>query len=275
MARGPDPVTRARKRAPRYRLDDLRRFAAALGAGVGLAAEPATGLATHLLWFDAAGAPRHGLATLPGWLERIERRQVDPGAQGQIGLEHAATAVLDGQGGLAPLILARAAGVAGEKARDTGLGLVRVTGLGPSGPAAPIAAELAIGPQVGLVLGPGPDQALALPSAEGLPLVIDSALDQRPEIPAPPVSGLIAPERAIVVVAVAVTALESLATFHERLGAALKVLDDAPGRLLPGPWDDRRRAVRERGVPLDAEAMAALRRWADRLEIEPPAPWTT
>jgi LDH2 family malate/lactate/ureidoglycolate dehydrogenase len=267
-------VTRARKRAPRYRLDDLRRFAAALGVGAGLAAEPAMGLATHLLWFDAAGAARFGIATLADWLGRIERREVDPQAAGRIGLEHAATAVLDGQGGLAPLILSRAAGVAAEKARDTGMGLVRVTGLGPSGPAAPIAAGLAIGPQVGLVLGPGPDQALALPTAEGLPLVIDSALDERLNVPAPPVSGLIAPERAIVVVAVAVTALESLATFHERLGAALKVLDDAPGRLAPGAWDGRRREARERGVPLDAEALAQLRQWADRLEIQPPAPWT-
>jgi LDH2 family malate/lactate/ureidoglycolate dehydrogenase len=273
-------VTRARKRAPRYRLDDLRRLAAALGAGMGLAVEPAMGLATHLLWFDAAGAAPFGIGTLPQWLGRIERREVDPAAEGKIGPEHAATAVLDGQGGLAPLILTRAAGVAAEKARDTGVGVVRVTGLGPSGPMAAVAAEMAIGPQVGLVLGPGPRQALALPTAEGLPVVFDSALAEGSEFLNPAVSGLIAPwgllvsEGQIAVVAVAVTALEPLATFHERIGISLGGLGDAPGLLRPGPWEGRRREARERGVSLDVEALAELRRWADRLGIEPPAPWT-
>ncbi|HEX8200499.1 MAG TPA: Ldh family oxidoreductase [Isosphaeraceae bacterium] len=267
-------MTRARKRAARYRLDDLRRCATALGAGVGLASDPATALATHLLWFDAAGAARHGIGSLPGWLERIERREIDPGVEGKIGPEHAATAVLDGQGGLGPWILARAAGVAAAKARDAGVGLVRVTGLGPSGPAAPIVAELAIGPQIGLVLGPLPHQALALPTAEGLPLVIDSALDEGFGGSIGPLSGLNAAGPAIDVVAVAVTALEALTTFHERLGATTKVLDEAHGRLLPGPWEERRREARERGVSLDAEALAGLRRWAERLGVEPPAPWT-
>jgi LDH2 family malate/lactate/ureidoglycolate dehydrogenase len=176
-------VTRGRKKAPRYRLDELRRFAAALGAGAGLAPERAMELATHLLWFDAAGAARHGLATLPDWLAKLERGEVDPRAEGRIGAEHAATAVLDGQGGLAPLDPVAGAGVAGEKAREVGVGLVRVTGLGPSGPAAAVAAELAIGPQVGLVLGPGPHRALAVPTAAGLPLVFDSALAEGPTPP--------------------------------------------------------------------------------------------
>jgi LDH2 family malate/lactate/ureidoglycolate dehydrogenase len=273
-------VTRGRKKAPRYRLDELRRFAAALGAGAGLAPERAMELATLLLWFDAAGAARHGLATLPDWLAKLERGEVDPRAEGRIGAEHAATAVLDGQGGLAPLILSRAAGVAGEKAREVGVGLVRVTGLGPSGPAAAVAAGLAIGPQIGLVLGPGPRRALAVPTAAGLPLVFDSALAEGADALGPPASdpfapwGPLAPEGQVVVVAVVVTAMEPLATFHERLGVALTDLDEAPGRLLPGPWDDRRREARERGVTLEAAALADLLRRADRLGIEPPEPWT-
>lgn len=274
-------MAKGRKKALRFRLDDLRRFAAALGAGVGLAPERAMALATHLLWFDAAGAPLFGIGTLPDWLARIERGAVDPRSEGRIGTEHAASAVLDGQGGLPPLILSRAAGVAGEKAREVGVGLVRVTGLGPSGPAAAVAAELAIGPQVGLVLGPGPHQALALPTAEGLPLVFDSALAGEPAPPALPVSSLIAPwallapAGEVVVVAVVVTTMEPLATFHERLGVALKDRGDTPGRLLPGAWDALRREVRERGVPLGDAVLAELRRRAERLGLEPPSPWTS
>ncbi|MBX6314493.1 MAG: Ldh family oxidoreductase, partial [Isosphaeraceae bacterium] len=141
---------------PRFRLDDLRHLAAALGAGVGLAPSRAAALATHLLWFDAAGAASFGIATLPDWLERIAARQVDPRAEGTIGLERAGTANLDGQNGVGPLILARAASLAAEKARDVGVGLVRVTGLGPTGPAAPAAAEIAIGPEAAALIGPGP-----------------------------------------------------------------------------------------------------------------------
>ena len=52
----------------RYRLDDLRRFAAALGAASGLVPLRALALASHLFWFDAAGAAIFGIGTLPdGW----------------------------------------------------------------------------------------------------------------------------------------------------------------------------------------------------------------
>src|SRR5262249_7152269 len=56
----------------RYRLDDLRRFAAALAAGLGIAPARASALATHLLWFDAAGAAPLGVATLTDVLEQLD-----------------------------------------------------------------------------------------------------------------------------------------------------------------------------------------------------------
>ena len=68
----------------RYRWDDLRRFAAALGGAVGLDPARALALASHLLWFDAAGAARLGIATLPDWLEMMEGGQVDVRARGQV-----------------------------------------------------------------------------------------------------------------------------------------------------------------------------------------------
>src|SRR4051812_22334880 len=39
----------------RYGLEDVRRFATALGAAVGLTPARSAKLAAHLLWFDAAG----------------------------------------------------------------------------------------------------------------------------------------------------------------------------------------------------------------------------
>lgn len=268
---------------PRYRLDDLRRLASALGSGAGLAPTRASALAGHLLWFDAAGARPFGIATLPRWLDRLELGRDDPNAEGWIRQERAAVAVLDGRRGPAPLVLGRAAGLAIEKARDVGVGLIRVSGLGPAGPAAPIAAEVAIGPELAVVLGPGPSVALALPAPEGLPVVFDSALAGEGASlgsisPPEALTALVAPWSALVpeegwlIVAVAVTAMEPLATFHERVADAIRGLDESPGRLLPGPWEARRAEARRLGVALDPSTFDTLRDRAGRLGVEMPRP---
>ena len=271
---------------PLYRLDDLRRFATALGSALGIPPTRAAELASHLLWFDAAGLEDFGIATLPSWLERIEARSVEPGAVGRVTAERTSLVVLDGQNGIPPLILARAAELAVEKARDAGVGLVRVSHVGPTGPAAAVAAEMAVGPVAAVILGPGPSWSCAFPSAEGLPAVFDSALgprptktttrSRRPAAPDPdtmmaPWIAAMAPEGGWLVAAVAVAALESLATFHERVGATLDAVQQWPGGLAPGPWEARRRIAREAGVPLAAEAMTPLTRWGERLGVEPPA----
>jgi LDH2 family malate/lactate/ureidoglycolate dehydrogenase len=268
----------------RDRIDDLRRFASALGMAAGLIPARAAALVAHLLWFDTAGAPRFGLATLPGWLDRIEQGTVNSKAEGRIVSEHAGTVVLEGQRGLPPLVLARAAALAGEKARDVGVGIVRVTGLGPTGPAAALAAEMAISPEIGFILGPSSSWTLALPSAEGLPAVFDSALagtsalNPRPAAPAALKSlvgpwALMTPDEGWLVMALAVSAIEPLATFQERVSAAVKQCGEAPGQLLPGPWEACRSEAREHGLTIDRAARAELTRHAERLGVAPPAGW--
>jgi LDH2 family malate/lactate/ureidoglycolate dehydrogenase len=266
-----------------YRLDDLRRLASALLAKAGVVPARASALATQLLWFDAAGVASFGIGTLPAWLERLESGQVDPVAEGRVTMERAATAVFDGQNGLPPLVLARAAGIAAEKARELGLGLVRVVKVGPMGPSAAVAADLAIGPFAAFFLGPGPSWALALPSEEGLPVVYDAALvggktggGARSSGPSPDRivswAHLLVPEGGWLVGAVAVTAIEPLATFQERVSAEVKRGGEGPGRLTPTAWERRRREAREHGVPVSTAAWEKLKRWADRSEVEPPAP---
>lgn len=267
--------------ARRFRLDDLRRLATALLAKQGVAPARASALATHLLWFDAAGVASLGIEALPDWLERLESGQVDPRAEGRVVLERSGTAVLDGQNGLPPLVLARAAEIASEKAREIGLGLVRVTGIGPAGSAAPVAAELAVGPFAAFLLGPGPSWSLALPSEDGLPAVFDAALapaGSRAKGPPPWLdglgawAGLLVPDGGWLIAAVAVPALEPLATFQERVSAGAIRDEDGAGRLAPKPWEDRRREARERGVPIALAVWKKWKRWADRFEVELPAP---
>jgi hypothetical protein len=291
----------------RYGFEDARRFAAALGTAVGLPSPQSLALASHLLWFDAAGAPSLGIATLPSWMEAIERRQVNPAARGRIVSERTALAVFDGENGPAPLVLERAGEVAVEKSRESGLGLVRVIGAGLTRSAAPVAAGIAIGPTAGWVLGPDRCWSMALPSQGGLPLVVDSGLStagaigntapvgtsgprgsaapkSAPSVRDEPHSAstllgefwlgteVLVPEGNWLVAAVSIPALESFATFNERLSAVADGMASAPGRLSPEVWETRRRGVRQTGLVVESAAWKSLTHWARRLSVDVPDP---
>jgi LDH2 family malate/lactate/ureidoglycolate dehydrogenase len=282
----------------RYRLDDLRRFATALGSAGGLAPARAQGLATHLLWYDAAGAAIFGIGTLPVWLAAVEAGRVDPKAAGEVKSERGALTVVEGQQGLPPLLLERAAGLAVEKARELGLALVRVAHIERVGSAAAVTAGIATGPFVGLVIGPSHLYSVALPSPEGLPVVIDSGLDavrtsspgrgasssragraRRPvSVTAESLDGVaswasvLAPEGEWLVGAIAIAALESLATFHERVLVSLREPGEAPGRLMPTDWEAQRRKAHEHGLVIAAPAWKKLVHWAGRLGVDIPKP---
>jgi LDH2 family malate/lactate/ureidoglycolate dehydrogenase len=271
-------VTLSPNLATLYRLDDLRRLASSLAAAVGVVPARASALATHLLWFDAAGASSHGIATLSDWLQRIDGKEIDPVAPGRAGHEHAGTAVFDAQNGLAPLALETAAGIASEKARDVGVGIVRVRNLGHSGPTAPIAASLAIGPFAAMIAGPGPSLSVALPMPEGLPAVYDSTMGEEFDPSnsgwlrswSPWISAFSGGEGWLIL-ALAVSAMEPLTSFHERVASSFAHANQGAGVLSPEAWEARRREARERGVSLDPAAIQALRGWADRLGV----PWPT
>jgi LDH2 family malate/lactate/ureidoglycolate dehydrogenase len=264
----------------RCRLDELRRFATELISGLGVSPPRAAAMVSQLLWFDAAGASNFGIATLPRWLERIDAGEFDAAAEGRVMIERNGTAVLDGQNGLPPLILGRAAGVAVEKARDAGVALVRVAHVGPTGPAAAVAAEIAIGPWSAMILGPGPSWSLAIPSDSGLPAVFDSALAEvetdgrntprsRPSWPdgLAPWAAVLAPEEGWLIAAFAVAAWEPLPVFHSRVKEALDGRAAGPGQLLPTAWEAHRRTVREQGVPLPDAVRQELSRWAERVGV--------
>jgi hypothetical protein len=247
-------------------VEDHRRKTSALLAASGLRAELASRLADALLWFDSAGLSALGLATLPDLLDGIARGEIDPKAEPKVGPERASAAVLDGRGGPPLLVLARAAELAAEKAREYGSGLIRVKGIGPVGSAAAAVFDVAIGPAVGMAAGPGGAWSMALPSLEGLPLIADAALGSDPSALAAfaPWSPLLGPGEWIVQ-AVSVPALEPLMSFHARVSEFAKT---APGTILvPARLEELRREARERGVGVSKAAQAALRAWGDRLGV--------
>ena len=264
-----------------YRFDDLRRFATALAAGAGITPARASAFVTGLLWFDAADAAPFGIASLPGWLDLIDRGKVDPASVGKIVQETAGVAVLDARRAIGPLALARAAEVAQEKAREIGVGVVRVADLGPLGPAASVASALALGPTVGLILGPGGAFAMAVPVLETVPAVYDSALAVGSgPADAPGWAALTLPAWAWptvagegwIVSAYSVKAIGTLDVFHARVASLLEGSPARPGEVRPDAWRRRRGEAIERGVLLPELLKTDFDRWAKRRGIVPPEP---
>ncbi len=150
------------------------------------------------------------------------------------------------------------------------------------GPAAGVTGELAIGPFLAAILGPGPAWSLALPSDEGLPAVFDSALDGgmgqgRP--PHPPWAGallpwaeVVSPRAGCLVAAVAIAAWESLPSFHERVKNALEERVTRPGLLRPDACAASLHCVREHGVALPKALWSNLTHWAQHAGVAPLVP---
>ncbi len=265
--------------ALRYRLDDLRRLSTSLGAALGLAPARSAALSAQLLWYDAAGAQSQGICTLPDWLQRLESHEFDPAAEGRVTTERAGTAVLDGQNGVPLLLLERAGALAVEKARDTGIGLVRLANVGRAGSVACVVAEMALGPIAALAIGPGKAAAVALPSDQGLPAVYDSILGSAAAEVADavfPLAQALLPDGGWLIAALSIAALEPISTFHERVAAVAaraEAMGIRSGFLCPQAWEVCRRDAREQGVAVEKSVWHRLKGWADRHAITLPEPY--
>jgi hypothetical protein len=193
-------------------------------------------------------------------------------------IERTAAATLDGRGGIGPLMLERATRIAREKARDVGVGVVRVTGIARPGRVLPVAMEAAIGPMVAALLGPDGQWSLAIPSAGGVPLVYDSTLDRSAgsapgvisQLPWP----LLLHDQEWIVQAIAVTAFEPLAGLHERVLARLEAGESSDGTamLSSRQLEARFRDARLNGVPLSPVVVSQLAEGGQHLGIGMPEP---
>jgi LDH2 family malate/lactate/ureidoglycolate dehydrogenase len=261
----------------RFRFDDVRRLGTQLLVAAGVSAERAPTFLNALLWFDAANAFKDGIDSLPEWLAAIERGEIDPKAEGSISLELTGTAVIDGKRGLAPLVMAKAARIAQEKAREMGAGLVRVTNLGGRVLPAPVAFDIAIGPMVGVVHGPGPSWTVAVPIMGSVPGVFDTSLGST-EIGSPTWSIKQLPSWSFpfagggdwLVTAYSVAAFEPLGVFHERIGAELSSKGKVAGEIRPEDWQKVRFDQYEHGISISPVTVANLKERAGRAKIEFP-----
>jgi LDH2 family malate/lactate/ureidoglycolate dehydrogenase len=194
--------------------------------------------------------------------------------------------VLDARKSVPAVLLAHAARLATEKAREAGVSLIRIKGLSETSElsGAPEVAEIASGPYFAFSLGPGRRWTIALPTFGDLPVLLDQTMMlSTSETGGAPDSlargavlsliaseSLLVPQDSMLMGALAVRALESPSTFAERVRTALASHAPVPGLLLPDHWEEQRRLAREAGVVITADAWAELLRWADKLGVTAP-----
>ena len=175
----------------RYPAEALSRFASALLVAVGTPPDNAALVAEALVDADIEGLASHGLLQLPMYLERIERRSVDPAAKGEIVVDAGARLTLDAGNGLGHVTAERACEIAITRAAEHGVAVVAVRNAFHFGAAGRFARRIALAGKIGIVMAntrpmlpaPGGAEAvvgnnplaIAIPTG-GEPIVLDLAM---------------------------------------------------------------------------------------------------
>jgi len=175
----------------RYPAEALRSFAAALLEAAGTPPGNAALVAEALVDADIEGLASHGLMQLPMYLERIERKSVDPAACGEILVDAGARLTIDARNGLGQVTAERACDIAIARAAEHGVAIVAVRNAFHFGAAGRFARKIALAGKIGIVMAntrpmlpaPGGAEAvvgnnplaIAVPTG-GEPIVLDLAM---------------------------------------------------------------------------------------------------
>ena len=170
----------------------LRDFAAAAFERAGLPREDAATVAELMAQADLQGSDGHGIIRLPQYLRRIKAGGFETHPRMRVVEERAAMALLDGGNGMGHLVMKRAAAMAIDKARRSGVAWVGTRFSNHAGPASLYARMPLEHDMIGLYLAVGNANhlppwggldmllstnpiAVALPAGEEPPVVLDMA----------------------------------------------------------------------------------------------------
>ena len=117
------------------RVSDLERFIARVLESVGFLPGDADRVASLMAEADARGADGHGVFRLPQYVRRIQSGGINTRPNIRPIREQPATALLDGDNAMGHLVMSRAAEIAIEKARTTGVAWVGARNSNHAGPA--------------------------------------------------------------------------------------------------------------------------------------------
>ena len=114
----------------------IAAFVSRAFTAAGLPAADAQALAALMVEADLRGSDTHGVIRLPLYVRRIRAGGVNPQPNIRVVRERLSTALIDGDNGMGHLVMRRAAELAIEKAKATGIGWVGARMSNHAGPAA-------------------------------------------------------------------------------------------------------------------------------------------
>jgi len=176
----------------RIAADRLAAFIVRALVAAGLSATDAETVAGLMVEADLRGSDTHGVIRLPLYVRRLRAGGINAKPNIRLISDRASVALIDGDNGMGHLVMRRAAALAIEKAKTTGIGWVGARMSNHAGPAAlyvtmPLEHDMiglyfAVGSNNHLppwggsesLLGTNP-MAVAVPALEGPPIVLDMA----------------------------------------------------------------------------------------------------
>jgi L-2-hydroxycarboxylate dehydrogenase (NAD+) len=117
-------VLKAAEQTRRVAASALQAFMADAMRACGLAQADAAIVSAAMLEADFTGSDAHGVFRLPGYVRSLKRGQFNPRANIRVVKRGPATALVDGDNGMGHLVMTKAANVAVELARASGVGWV-------------------------------------------------------------------------------------------------------------------------------------------------------
>src|SRR6195952_3207565 len=159
---------------------------------VGLPDQDASTVAGLMAEADLQGSDGHGVTRLPQYVRRIKAGGFNVRPDIRIVQDHPGTALIDGDNGMGHLVMTRAAGIAIEKARTTGIAWVNSRFSNHAGPASLYASMPLAHDMIGLYFAVGNANhlppwggldmllstnpiAAAIPAGEEQPIILDMA----------------------------------------------------------------------------------------------------
>src|SRR5436853_323341 len=258
---------------------------------VGLPEQDASTVAGLMAEADLQGSDGHGVSRLPQYVRRIKAGGFNVRPNIHVVREHAGTAVLNGDNGMGHLVMKRAAEMAIEKARSTGIGWVNSQFSNHAGPASlyarmPLAHDMiglyfAVGNAnhlppwggVEMLLSTNPIAA-AIPAGTEPPIVLDMAttVTAYGKVKAKAARGEMMPEGWMIDPA----AFGDLAQFKSAIDTLARDLRSSERMAgvdrirLPGERSHELRALYAReGIPIAPALVQSLERVAAQLGIPP------
>jgi len=154
------------------KFEKLQAFIHAAMVKLGLPDGDAAVVAALMAQADLQGSDGHGVSRLPQYARRIKAGGFNVRPEIRVVREQASTALVNGDNGMGHLVMSRAAGIAIEKARATGIGWVNAQFSNHAGPASLYARMPLAHDMIGLYFAVG--NANHLPPWGGLDMLLST-----------------------------------------------------------------------------------------------------